>query len=195
MHPAVNSPKHTNSDTNNVSSQLDDFNDNRVKQSNEPVKSEDDLNDSDMLNHTIGSYDTTSRSHDPDCDVTCDLDTSCDLDHDESLDPNHGASRDLDHDESLDPNHGASRDLDHDASHDLNHDSLSTSEVETSCEHNTQLDDSVIVEDNDISNDDNDDGVEDAKGFQYQFTSTNFIVKVCDGHINLSSNSYHWAIQ
>ena len=180
MHPAVNSPKHANSDTNNVSSQLDDFNDNRVEQSNEPVKSEDDLNDSDILNHTIGSYDTTSRSHDPDCDVSCDLDTPCDLDHDESLDPNHGASRDLDHD----------------ASHDLNHNSLSTSEVETSCEHNnTQLDDSVIVEDNDISNDDNDDGVEDAKGFQYQFTSTNFIVKVCDGHINLSSNSYHWASQ
>ena len=64
---------------------------------------------------------------------------------------------------------------DHDGSCDLNHDSLSTSEMNISCEHNnTQLDDSVVVEDND----DNDDGVEGAKAFQYQFTSANFTPKV-----------------
>ena len=124
-----------------------------------------------MLNQTLGSCDTTSRSHDPDCDV------SYDLDHDKSFDPNLDTSNDLDH--------GASRDLDHD-------DFLSTSEMETSCEHNNmQLDDSVVVEDNGISNDDID-GVEHAKGFRYQFTSSNFIVKVCDGI--LVANSYHCGI-
>ena len=139
-----------------VASQLSSFDDEQSK-ANEPIRSN---NDSEILNQTARSCDTTARSHDH---------TSCDV---------------------------SSHDPDHDGSCDLNHDSLSISEAETSCEHNnTQLDDSVIVEDNDISNDDNDDGVEDAKGFQYQFTSANFIVKVCDGHINLSSNSYHWASQ
>ena len=84
-------------------------------------------------------------------------------------------------------------DLDCDTS-DTSHqdDSPSTSEMETSCEHNnTQLDDSVVVEDIGISNDDID-GVEDAKGFRYQFISSNFIVKVCDGI--LVANSYHCGI-
>ena len=111
-----------------VASQLSSFDDEQSKE-NEPIRSN---NDSEILNQTARSCDTTARSHDPDHDGSCDL----------------------------------------------NHDSLSTSEVETSCEHNnTQLDDSVIVEDNDISND-NDDGVEDARGFQYQFTSANFTPKV-----------------
>ena len=163
--PVVNSPKRTNNCLDNVSSQLSDFSDDPVKQSNEPIRLEDDLNDSDLLNQTHGSCDTTSRSHDPDCSVSHDLDLY-DLDHDKSFDQNCDVSNDLDH--------GTSRDLDHD-------DFLSTSEMETSCEHNnTQLDDSVVVEDIDISNDDID-GVEDSKGFRYQFTFSNFTVKVCDG--------------
>ena len=125
-----------------VASQLSSFDDEQ-SEANEPIRSN---NDSEILNQTARSCDTTARSHNPDCDTSCDV---------------------------------SSHDPDHDGSCDLNHDSLRTSEVETSCEHNnTQLDDSVIVEDNDISNDDNDDGVEDAKGFQYQFTSANFTPKV-----------------
>ena len=86
---------------------------------------EDCLSDSDILNQTPRSCDTTTRSCDLDCNTS-------------------------------------------DTSH--HDDSLSTSEMETSCEHNnTRLDDSVVVED-----------VEDAKGFQYQFASSNFATKVSE---------------
>ena len=153
---AASSPKHANSYLSNVTSQLSDFTDDSVEQSKskEPIRLADYLNDSDLLNQTHGSCDTTTRSHDPNCDTSNDLDydTSYDLDHNESVDPDHNVSHDLDHDD--------------------------ISEVETSCEHNdTQVDDSVVVEDIEVNDDT--DGVDDGRGFQYDFVSSNFTVKVC----------------
>ena len=142
-----NPPKHANNCftyLTDVASQLSDFTNER------PIRSEDCLDDSDILNKTPNAI---TGSRDLDCDVSHDLD--CDT------------SYDLDHDESLDP--------DYDASHDLDHD-VSTSEVETSCEHsNTHLEDSVVVED--IDDDTN--GVDDnTKELQYEFIPSNFTVKV-----------------
>ena len=80
-------------------------------------------------------------------------------------------SRDLDCDASCDLDHDESLDFDYDVSHDL------TSEVETPCEHNvTHLEDSVVVEDIEVSNDDTDD-IKD-KELQYQFISSSFTAKV-----------------
>jgi len=116
-----NSPKNTNSYLSDIPSQLSDFTDD-IEQSNianQPISSENCLNCSDVLDQSASLCDTTTRSHDLDCD------TSCDLDHDVSLDPDCNTSHDLDHD--------------HDQS---------TSEVETSCDqNNTHLEDSVVIED------------------------------------------------
>ena len=87
--------------------------------------------------------------------TTCATTRSYDLDCDTSYD--------LDHNESLDPYH--------DLSHDL------TSEVETSCEYNdTHLEDSVVVEDNEVINDDTNDTKDEE--LQYEFISSSFTSKV-----------------
>ena len=146
----TNSPKQVTYLT-DIASQLCGFTDGQSKIKG-PIRSEDCIKDSDIPNQTYEPCDTT-RSHDPDCDASHDLDydTSCDLDHNESVDP------------------------DYNVSHDLNNDN--TSEVETSCEHNnTQVDDSVVVEDIEVNDDT--DGVDDDRGFQYEFVSSNFTAKV-----------------
>ena len=126
----ANPIKHANSSftylTDTVS-QLSDFTD------DQPIRSEDDhLDDTDILNQTPN---TTTTSHDLDCD------TSYDVDHNESLDPDYDASHDLDHD-----------------------DHVNTSEVETSCEQQniTYLEDSVVVEDIEV-NKEEDDSIDDTK--------------------------------
>ena len=57
---------------------------------NEPIRSENCLNDSDVLNESLESYDAPTRSRD------LDYDTSSNLDHDESLDSSCNTSQDLD---------------------------------------------------------------------------------------------------
>ena len=177
----ADSPKDTSScdiHSTYVASQLSDITDDHVEQSdkNEPIRSEDCLNDSDILfNQTTTSCDTTTRSHDFDCDTSYDHDDSLDpdykashdLDHNES---DHKASHNLDHDESIDPNHDASHDLDHD-------EFLNTSEAD---EYNdtTHAEDDMTVEDVEVNNNDD---TSDTKTFQYKFLPSNFTVKVCGG--------------
>ena len=59
---------------------------------NEPIRSENSLNDSDVLNESPESHDAPTRLRD------LDYDTSSNLDHDESLDPSCNTSQDLDQD-------------------------------------------------------------------------------------------------
>ena len=150
----TNPPRHINSYLTDVTSQSSDFSDDHGEQSitNQPIKSENCANDSDVLNLTSESCDTTTRSHDLDCDASYNLDHS-----------NYDTSQDLDHNSFLNTSE-AETSCEHDNTH--LEDSVAVEDIEV----NNDGDDG----------DDDADSVGGSKEFHYKFVASNFTIKVCD---------------